>query len=215
MIVGICWSGGIASKGWWPSIFPPSGPLPDEVTEADELYQNAGEKGRKHRDPADPPRRRANKARGHGSWETDRVPIAGVVGRESGQIRLQICDHSDRATLQPFVEAHTRSEATVNTDEWRAYDRLPATGRSHATVCHTPGQREWARDDDGDGIREVHTNTMEGIWTGLRNFLRPFRGVSKWFLHQYVVIFEWAHNLKRVTTAFLRAMMLPYTSGPT
>ena len=189
--------------------------MPDEVTEADELYQNAGEKGRKHRDPADPPRRRANKRRGHGSWETDRVPIAGVVGRESGQIRLQVCGHSDRATLQRFVEAHTRPDATVNTDEWQAYDRLPATGRSHATVCHTPGRREWARDADGDGIREVHDNTMEGIWTGLRNFLRPFRGVSKWFLSQYVGIFEWVHNLKRVTGTFLRAMMLPYTSKPT
>ncbi len=143
------------------------------------------------------------------------MPLAGVVGRESGQIRLQVCHHSDRATLQPFVEAHTRSDATVNTDEWRAYDQLPATGRSHPPVCHMPGQREWARDDDGDGIREVHNNTMEGIWTGLRNFLRPFRGVSKWFLHQYVAIFEWAHNLKRVTADFLRSMMLPCTSGPT
>lgn len=200
---------------WWLSTFPPSGPLPDEVTEADELYQNAGEKGRKHADPEDPPRQRANKVRGHGDWERDRVPIAGVVGRESGHIRLQVCGHSDRATLQPFVEAHTRADATVNTDEWRAYDQLSATGRAHPTVCHMPGKREWARDDDGDGIREVHDNTMEGIWTGLRNFLRPFRGVSKWFLSQYVAIFEWTHNLKRVTTAFLRAMMLPYTPEPT
>ena len=143
------------------------------------MYQNAGEKGRKHADPEAPPRRRANKTRGHGAWETDRVPIAGVVGRESGQIRLQVCHHSDRATLQPFVAAHTRPAATVNTDEWQAYAPLPATGRVHATVCHTPGHREWARDADGDGIREVNENPLEGIWTGLRNFLHPYRGVSK------------------------------------
>jgi hypothetical protein len=36
-------------------------------------------------------------------------------------------------------------------------------------------EREWARDDNGDGVREVHCNTLEG----LRNFLRPFRGVNK------------------------------------
>jgi hypothetical protein len=30
-----------------------------------------------------------------------------------------------------------------------------------------------------------------------------------------VVIFEWAHNLKRVTADFLRAMMIPFTSEPT
>ncbi len=185
------------------------------MTEADELFQNAGEKGRKHTDPCDPPRRRANKRRGHGTWETDRVPIAGVVGRESGQIRLHVCHHTDRATLQPFVEQHTAPTATVNTDEWRAYAQLSATGRAHATVSHTPGQREWARDDDGDGVREVHDNTMEGVWTSLRNFLRPFRGISKWFLSQYIAIFEWTYNLKHVTAAFLRAMMVPCTPEPT
>jgi transposase len=214
-IVGICSRVGITSKQCWPSGFPPLGPLPDEVTEADELYQNATQKGRTHRDPHDPPRRRANKARGHGTWDTDRPPIAGLVGRSSGQLRLQVCGHSDRATLQPFVEAQTRADATVNTDEWQAYRWLPETGRCHQTVCHTPGRREWARDDDGDGIREVHTNTIEGLWTGVRNFLRPFRGVSKWYLDQYSAIFEWAHNLKRVTVDFLRAMMIPFTPDPT
>src|SRR5919199_4808463 len=215
LIVDTCWRAATRSKRWSSSRFPPCGPLPDEVTEADELYQNAGEKGRQHRDPLDPPRRRANKRRGHGSWETDRVPIAGVVGRESGQIRVRVCHHSARATLQPFVEQHTQPHATVNTDEWQAYDRLPATGRGHATVCHTPRCREGARDDDGDGLREVHDNTLEGIWTGLRNFLRPFRGVSKWFLSQYVAIFAWAYNLKQVTAPFLRAMMRPSTLEPT
>ena len=63
-------------------------PLPDEVVEADEMYQNAGEKGILHPDPEDPPRRRANKARGHGTWETDRPPVLGIVGRESGRVQL-------------------------------------------------------------------------------------------------------------------------------
>ncbi|TAK33314.1 MAG: hypothetical protein EPO40_00570 [Myxococcaceae bacterium] len=46
--------------------FSPS-PLEDPVVEADEMYQNAGEKGDPHRDPDDPPRRRANKFNGHGT----------------------------------------------------------------------------------------------------------------------------------------------------
>jgi len=194
--------------------FPPSA-LDDAVTEADEMYQNAGEKGKKHADPTDPPRRRANKVRGHGTWDNDRPPIAGVVGRESSAIRLKVCKNSDRATLQPFVEATTQADATVYTDEWKAYTHLPETGRTHAAVCHTPGQREWARDDDGDGVREVHCNTMEGIWTGLRNFLRLFRGVSKHYLSQYQAVFEWAHTFKRLMLDFLRAIMIPCTPRPT
>jgi transposase len=182
--------------------------LPDRVVEADELYQNAGEKGRPHLDPSDPPRRRANKQRGHGTFENDRPPIAGVVGRASGQIRLRVLKHSDRPELEPFVVGQTVVAVTVNTDEWKAYDHLPATHRDHQAVNHTPGQREWARDDDSDGIREVHCNTLEGIWTGLRNFLRPFRGVSKHFLSAYVAVFEWTHNLKELTVGLLQAMVL-------
>jgi len=53
---------------------------------------------------------------------------------------------------------------------------------------------------------------MEGIWTGLRNFLRPFRGVHKRYLAQYVAVFEWAHNLKRVTADFLRLSMIAQPS---
>lgn len=93
----------------------------------------------------------------------------------------------------------------VYTDEWRGYDHLAEMDRGHATVCHTIG--EWARDDDGDGIREVHDNTLEGMWTGLRNHLRIFRGVNKEYLHQYVAIFEWSYNVKRATPEFLRALL--------
>lgn len=101
----------------------------------------------------------------------------------------------------------TVANATVNTNEWKGYDGLAKAGRAHATVRHAPTNREWARDDDGDEVREVHTNAMEGTWTGLRNFLRPLRGVSTWFLSQYVALFQWGHNLKFVTDEFLRILL--------
>jgi transposase len=182
-------------------------PLEDKVVEADEMYQNAGEKGVPHEDPEDPPRRRANKARGHGTMDNDRPPVIGVVGRESAKVRLDVVEHSDQETLDKFVVNMTKPGTLVNTDEWAGYDRLPAKGRGRVAVCHAPGKREWARDDDGDGVREVHNNTMEGLWTGLRNYLRPFRGVNKWFLGQYVAMFEWSYNIKEATSDFLRALL--------
>ena len=185
----------------------PDEPLPDIQTEADELFQNAGEKGKKHSKPEDPPRRRANKRKGRGTFENDRPSILGVVGRHSGQIRITVCDNVKQTTIQPGVENNTKSDASVYTDECHAYEHLCETGRSHSHVNHS--QSEWARDDDGDGVREVHCNTLEGIWTGLRNFLRPFRGVHKKYLAIYVVMFEWKHNLKRVNASFLRAIMIP------
>lgn len=129
------------------------------------------------------------------------------MGRESSQVHLEVLKHSTRKELEPQVLAATLPGTVVNSDEWEAYARLAEHHRVRKAVCHKPGRREWAGDDDGDGIREVHNNTCEGICTGLRNFLRPFRGVNKEYLGQYVAIFEWAFNLKAVAVNFLCALL--------
>jgi len=132
--------------------------------------------------------------------------VVGAFGRSSGQVRLEVCNSSGIRDLQPHVESFSAPKATVNTDEWGGYNRVKDSGRKHVSVCHRPGARSWAKDLDGDGIRETHVNTAEGFWTGLRNFLRPFRGVNKIYLGRYVAMHQWAHNLKSATAAFLRIM---------
>lgn len=132
--------------------------------------------------------------------------MVGLVGRQTGLAHLFVAETVDADTLQGFIERMTRPGVTLFSDEWGGYARVAASGRAHQTCCHTPGAREWAWDADGDGINEVHNNTCEGLWQGLRNFLRPFRGVSKWFLDEYVGIFQWIHTLKAVSTDFLRAL---------
>ena len=42
---------------------------------------------------------------------------------------------------------------------------------------------------------------------GLRYFLRPFQGLSKMYLYQYVAMFECGYNIKRVTEAFVCALL--------
>ena len=69
------------------------------------------------------------------------------------------------------------------------------------------GIKAWARDDAGDGIREVHTHTAEGMWTSLRNFLRSFRGVHKKYLSGYVAVHECRLNLKRISPTFSSALV--------
>ena len=110
--------------------------------------------------------------------------------------------HTDQETLVKHVHTFTLAEAVVFTDEWQSYQHII---RVHATVCH--GQKEWARDDDGDGIREVHVNTTEGMWTTVRNFLRPLRGVHKQYLSGYVAVCEFGINLKRITPSFISALV--------
>ena len=135
-----------------------------------------------------------------------------MVGRDSGTLRSEVLDRASGEELQEVVGCATLEGATVNTDEWRGYNGLPGIGRARVSVDHSGPKSSWARDDDGDGVREVHCNTMEGLWTGLRNFLRPFRGVSKWDLAQYEAIFQWGHNIKAVTDEFLRILLGSYPS---
>jgi transposase-like protein len=91
----------------------PRPPLPDAAAEGDEMFQNAGEKGIPQLDPDDPPRCRANKRRGQGTFDNDRPPVAGVVGRESAGLRLTVIDQADQATLQAGVERQTEKGATI------------------------------------------------------------------------------------------------------
>ena len=125
------------------------------------MYQNAGEKGRPHPDPADPPRRRGHPFNGHGTFENDRPPILGVIGRQSGQVFFRPTYRSTVNAIELVVLRVTAPGTEVHTDEWHAYDDLDDRGRTRFSV-HLK-RKERARDDDEDGIREVHSNTLEGF----------------------------------------------------
>lgn len=81
-----------------------------------------GKKGDRHPDPDDdPPRRRANKRRGHGTYDNERPPIVRSVGRRTGEARLRVVQRTDKGTLVPDVhDYYAPGEATLYTDEWRA-----------------------------------------------------------------------------------------------
>jgi transposase len=139
--------------------------------------------------------------------------VFGAIGRETGDAIVRQAFRSTRRAREPLVIHASRPDATIMSDEWHAYDALPTTGRGHATVNHRRG--EYARDDDSDGVREVHNNTMEGFWLGLRNFLRPVRGVSKWWLDNYVHFYACLHNHRYDALALLGRLLRPFSSnGP-
>ncbi len=142
---------------------------------------------------------------GHGTYDNDRPPIIHVISRESGEERCWVVGHSDKATCQAILGEAVPHDATiVYSDEYRSYHGLDLP---HATVNH--GQYEWARDDDGDGVREVHCNSCEGAGAGLRTFLRPFRGVHKAYLHLYVATYEALVNAKHVSPTLICRMCWP------
>jgi transposase len=120
-------------------------------------------------------------------------------------------DHADRRTCHSLIGENIPADRTwLYTDEWQGYR---GSHPSHATVCH--GVHEWARDDDGDGQREVHCNTCEGVGAALRTYLRAFRGVHKQYLHLYVATYEAMINAKRVTPELIQRMCIGERSAQT
>ena len=127
-----------------------------------------------------------------------------MVSRQSGEHRFWVCEHADKQTCHELIDENIPVGSTVlYTDEANTY---PGCHPAHGSVCH--GAHEWARDDDGDGIREVHCNTCEGAGASLRTYLRVFRGVHKQYLHLYVATYEALVNTKRVTPALIRRMCI-------
>jgi hypothetical protein len=83
----------------------PTGVLESEVQfEADELYQNAGGKSDPHTEAGDPPRRRANKVRGRGTYDKDRPPIFILVARNVGEVRYFVRKNADSVTCNEWAQ---------------------------------------------------------------------------------------------------------------
>ena len=167
----------------------PDGPLalgPEDIVEGDEVYITAGLKGEAGHQPlAREPRRRGLKRRGRGTWDSDRVPILGLLCR-GGEVRLVTLRNVQTATIRPFIEQMVQKGARVYTDSYDVYHFLGRAGYQHATVNHGAG--EYARG-------EVHCNTIECTWSWLRQAIRTYRGVSKVYLPLYVAQFAFFPGL--------------------
>jgi hypothetical protein len=83
-------------------------------------------------------------------------------------------------------------------------DKARGSHPAHATVRH--GVHEWAREDNGDGRRDVHCNSCEGAGAALRPYLRVFWGVHKQYLYLYMATYEAMVNAKRDTPELIRRM---------
>jgi transposase-like protein len=176
----------------------PTRPLENQV-EADECDQSAGSKGLpravERHDRA--PRQRGMQLRGRATAETGRPPILGLVQRRdkadedapAAQVYLEVLENVRTATIKPLIVAKGKGGSQFFTDEDNLYHFTKAD-YDHRTVNHGAG--ESARRAPAGAC--VHCNTMEGIWSGLRNVLDRFKGISQRFLHLRVVRYEFLHN---------------------
>ena len=94
----------------------------------------------RHANPLDPPRRRANQARGHGTFANDRPPVAGVSGRETGLARFEVLETVAEAGALRVVSSRLEAEGPVN-DRFVSCARSVIEGKRFPVTDTPPGTR--------------------------------------------------------------------------
>ena len=125
-----------------------------------------------------------------GRGTVGKTAVAGIKDRKSNQVKAEVIENADKSTLQGFVVENTTEEATVYTDEARAYSGLP---RKHQAVKHSVG--EYVNE-------QAHTNGIESFWAMLkRGHKGTYHKMSPKHLHRYVDEFSGRHNNRPMDTA--------------
>ena len=159
--------------------------------EADETYIGGLEKN-KHE----------SKKMKAGRGNVGKTPVVGIKDRATNQVRTEVVERTDRETLQDFVIRNTEEDATVYTDEARAYQGIP---RNHESVSHGAG--EYVR-----GM--AHTNGLESHWAMFdRGIYGTYHHVSVKHLPLYNLEFEGRHNNRPMDTAEQMAAMARGAAG--
>lgn len=122
-----------------------------------------------------------------------------------GYLVICLLENVKQTTIKPIIGGTVSQGSLICTDEYDIYARLEEWGYTHRTVCHSAG--EYARDEDGDGFCEIHVNTIEGVWSLLRSWLRPHRGISQEKLPLYLGFFEFVHNARKRGKALLGSLL--------
>jgi transposase len=95
--------------------------------------------------------------RGRGS--ENKTAVIGMAQRK-GRVRAVAVDNLQRKTLMPIVKGAVEKGTTVFTDEFSGYARLRKLGYQHHRVFHSAKVYVMGR---------VHTNTIEGFWSLVKN----------------------------------------------
>ena len=120
-----------------------------------------------------------------GRGAVGKTAVVGIKDRATNEVRAEVVTETDAETLQDLVEENTEEDATVYTDDARAYKGVE---RAHEAVRHSIS--EYVRG-------QAHTNGIESFWAMLkRAHDGTFHKMSPKHLQRYVSEFAGKHNVR-------------------
>lgn len=131
---------------------------------------------------------KGKEVRGRGAKK--KTPVLGMVERK-GSVSAYAVGNVKSATVTPMIEKKVSKGTTLMTDEYGIYNQV---GKKYDRQIIKHSSKEYVRGN-------VHTNTIEGFWSHLKNSIKgTYRHVSKDKLQVYINEFTWKYNHRNSVT---------------
>ena len=149
----------------------------DGIVEIDESYFGGKSKGK----------------RGRGAG--NKTPVIGMAQR-GGKLEARAVPNVQQITVLPSIANNVKKGASVFTDDYHIYRPLRQMGYQHDKVLHS--QKVYV-------FGNVHTNTIEGFWSNVKNGIRGvYHAVSSKYLQSYLNEYSFRYNHRKdITPMFL------------
>jgi transposase len=148
--------------------------LEGSSVEMDETYIGGRERGHFHRG------RTGNRGK--------KTCVVGIAERREGKGRVfaKTAENASKATLTAIATEKILPKSTVFTDEWTGYVDLEKHGYEHRRINHSAHIYV---------VGDVHTNTIEGFWSLVKNGIRGvYHSVGKNYLQTYLDEYAFRYN---------------------
>ena len=114
--------------------------------------------------------------------------VMGLVER-GGEVRAFTAEAASGAVLLPAIRDYVLPKSTVFTDELSGYDgvsRITDRNYTHRRINHS--EKVYV-------VGDIHTNTIEGFWSLVKNGLRGvYHSVGKGYLQSYLNEYSFRYN---------------------
>ena len=122
--------------------------------------------------------------------------FGGIERTREKRCFVEVVENRTAETLHDLISKHIATGSIVYTDLWRGYIGIENLGVTHGTVNHSQ--------NFVDPTTGVHTNTIEGLWNGIKRQI-PARNKNK-KITNHLLEFIWRKkNKDNLWNAFLDA----------
>jgi transposase-like protein len=122
---------------------------------------------------------------------TDGQWYIGGIERGSKKAFIVPVQNRNTETIRHVINENVHPGTIVITDQWRAYSSALSANNDfeHRSVNHS---LNFVDPEDPT----VHTQTIEGLWSHMKKFLRGKSGISKEQQSEYLLQFIWEHKIE-------------------